>query len=140
MAMGSPFVWWTALACLAVLAAGLVRRRASEAAVVAVAGFAAMYGPLLLVSAARSATFLYYMLPAVPFMCLGVAAVAVGLRAPSDRRAILAVSIVAAAAFAFFYPVLTAQPLTDASLADRQWFRDCDAPTAITPPTGWCWR
>jgi dolichyl-phosphate-mannose-protein mannosyltransferase len=140
MAMGSPFVWWTALACLATLAAGLVRRRTSDAAIVAVAGFTAMYGPLLLVSAARSATFLYYMLPAVPFMCLGVAAAVVRLEAPWARRAMLGVSAIAAAGFAFFYPVLTAQPLTADSLAARQWFRDCSAPTAITPPTGWCWR
>jgi dolichyl-phosphate-mannose-protein mannosyltransferase len=141
MAIGNPLVWWTALACLGALVIGLTRRRGSDAAVVAVVGFAAVYGPLLIVSAARAATFIYYMLPAVPFMCLGIAAVVAALRTPqSQRRAMIAISVVAAVTFTFFYPVLTAQPLTERGLAARQVFRDCGAPSAITPPTGWCWR
>jgi dolichyl-phosphate-mannose--protein O-mannosyl transferase len=141
MAIGNPLVWWTALACLGALVIRLTRRRVSDAAVVAVVGFAAVYGPLLVVSAVRPATFIYYMLPAVPFMCLGIAAVVAGLRTPQlQRRAMIAISFVAAVTLTFFYPVLTAQPLTERGLAARQWFRDCSAPTAITPPTGWCWR
>lgn len=140
MAIGSPFVWWIALVCLAALVVQLMVRRSSHSAVVAVIGFAAMYGPLLVVSAARPATFFYYMLPAVPFMCLGIATVVAGLKAPWARRGMAGISVVAAGMAAFFYPVLTAQPLTEQGLAARQWFRDCDAPTAIAPPTGWCWQ
>ena len=140
MAMGSPLVWWTALASLFVLGVRVVRRRAAESAIVALTGFGAMYGPLLLVSAVRPATFLYYMLPAVPFMCLAIAAVAGAWDVRRASRAMIGFSAAAAAMLVFFYPVLTARPLSERGTASRQVFRDCDAPTRHAPPTGWCWR
>ena len=140
MAMGNPLTWLVALGCLVALLARLLRRRAGDAAAVAVVGFGAMYGPLLLVSAARPATFIYYMLPAVPFMCLAIATVASGWKKPRADRAMLAFGTTAAAMFMYFYPVLTSQPLSDGAVTARQWFRDCDAPTPNAPPPGWCWR
>jgi dolichyl-phosphate-mannose-protein mannosyltransferase len=140
MAMGNPVAWLAALGCLVTLLTRLLRRRGTDAATVAVLGFGAMYGPLLLVSAARPATFIYYMLPAVPFMCLAIATVAHEWKKPWADRAMLGFGMTATAMVMYFYPVLTSRPLTEGAVAARQWFRDCDAPTPDAPPAGWCWR
>src|SRR5688500_9775506 len=141
MAIGSPLVWWTALASFAVIGLRLTRRRTSDdVSLVAVVGFGFMYLPLLVVSGLRPATFLYYLLPSVPFMCLAAAAVVSAGRIVRSRYATAAFSLAAIALLAFFYPVLTGVPLPERGLAMRQWFHDCHAATAISPPTGWCWR
>lgn len=139
MAMGNPLTWWAALVALAYLGLQLVGRRRTDAAVVTVTGFALMFVPLLLMSSARAATFLYYMLPSVPFMCLALATVA------SDRRRVpgwIVVAFMAAAValLAFFYPVLTGLPLSGAAVEARLWFRDCQAGSGIAAPAGWCWQ
>ena len=53
--------------------------------------------------------------------------------------------------FVFFYPVLTAMPLSPDAWRARIWFTDCARPDAPTlelpndvidkgpPPIGWCW-
>ena len=46
----------------------------------------------------------------------------------------------AIAFFVFFYPVLTASPLSRQGLEVRQWFDDCRAPPGALAPDGWCWR
>jgi dolichyl-phosphate-mannose-protein mannosyltransferase len=143
MAMGNPLVWWTSLAALGYLAGKIVRgRRSADPAVVIVTGFAVLYLPWLIVSAKRSVIFLYYLLPAVPFMCLAIAAVAVGWAQSFRRRAaVAAFSTAAVALFAFFYPVVTAMPLSKAGIEARQWFRNCPLPLTGQPPAkGWCWR
>ena len=55
------------------------------------------------------------------------------------------------ASFAFFFPILAAQPLTPDAWRSRIWFADCARPGAPTlqlpddqinqgpPPGGWCW-
>ena len=76
LALGSPVVWWGSLVALAILVIRIGRRQhQTEAAVVAIGGFAVLYLPWL-ASTGRSFTFLFYLLPAVPFMCLAIAIVA----------------------------------------------------------------
>ena len=99
-----------------------------------------MYLPLLVVNRARSATFLYYMLPSVPFMCLAMAAVASSRTARRWRWLTIAFSAAAVALFAFFYPVLTGAPLSERALRARQWFTDCEPAPGMLAPAGWCWR
>jgi dolichyl-phosphate-mannose-protein mannosyltransferase len=143
MAMGNPLVWWTSLAALGCLAGKIVRgRRSADPAVVIVTGFAVLYLPWLIVSAKRSVIFLYYILPAVPFMCIAIAAVAVSwAQSFRTRAAVAAFCIAAVAFFAFFYPVVTAMPLSKAGLEARQWFRNCPPPPPQQPPgNSWCWR
>jgi hypothetical protein len=55
------------------------------------------------------------------------------------------------ASFAFFFPILTAQPMTPDEWRSRIWLTDCDRPGAPAvelpddeisdgrPPAGWCW-
>jgi dolichyl-phosphate-mannose--protein O-mannosyl transferase len=138
-AMGSPVVWWSALLAVASLAWQWLRGRRSEGATVALVGFAALYGPLLIVSAMRSATFIYYFLPAVPFMCLALGVVALRVPARLASWCIPAFAIAAVASFAFFYPVITGAPIGGRALEARQWFRDCRSQPGTLAPAGWCW-
>ncbi|HYV96015.1 MAG TPA: phospholipid carrier-dependent glycosyltransferase [Gemmatimonadaceae bacterium] len=135
-ATGSPFVWWTCFAALGFLAVCVVQRKADDAARVAVGGFLAMYAPLVLVSSGRAATFIYYMLPSVPFMCLAIVAV--------TRRArwqlLAAYGLIAVVSFAFFYPVLTGVSLPRGAVERRIWFHDCAPATGRKAPSGWCWE
>ena len=138
-AMGSPFVWWSALLAFVALAWQMLRGRRREGSVVAVTGFAAIYGPLLIVIATRPATFIYYLLPAVPFMCLALGAVAEQLPSRLAAWCIPTFSVAALASFAFFYPVITGAPISERALEARQWFRDCRARPGTLAPSGWCW-
>lgn len=142
LALGSPVVWWVSLIALVYLAVRMARgRKPTDAAIVAVIGFCVMYLPWLAASTGRSFTFLFYLLPAVPFMCLAFATVATPLLLSLRGR--VAVSVFGALAIAFlvfFYPVLTAAPLSKPALEARQWFDDCRAPPGSLAPDGWCWR
>jgi dolichyl-phosphate-mannose-protein mannosyltransferase len=139
-AMGSPLVWWTSLTALAYLGLQVVRRRRNDAAVVVLTGFAALYVPSLLMSSVRPATFVYYMLPSVPFMCLALATVAVGWIHSFPRWIVVGFLVVAVVLFAFFYPVLAGVPLSHEAVQARQWFHDCRPATGIAAPAGWCWQ
>ena len=70
--------------------------------------------------------YIFYLLPAIPFMCLALGYV--GARA-WERRAGRIASLVFVAAtlalFGFFYPVLTAKPLTPDQWHARMLFRYC---------------
>ncbi len=154
LAVGNPLVWWASLVALVAIALRAVRRRAGVTAeVVALAGFAVTLLPWVVLRGDRSQTFLFYLLPTLPFMCLGLA---LGLhalgRSLAARAAVAAFLLVAGASFAFFYPVLAALPLPPGQWEMRMLFDDCDAagrgvshlPDAETatgdPPSGWCWR
>lgn len=80
VALGNPALWWGFLVLLPV---GVVRlwRRATWREALIFGGYLAMYLPWLLVPRSQ---FFFYMLPAVPFMCLSVAAIA---RSLPDRWA-----------------------------------------------------
>ena len=75
--------------------------------------------------------FLFYALPAAPFLCLGLALIAGwavgGPEAPLARRrlawgATAAYVGLVAVNFAWLYPVLAAQTLPYADWLDRMWF------------------
>jgi dolichyl-phosphate-mannose-protein mannosyltransferase len=71
VALGNPALWWGFLALLPV---GIVTlaRRLTWREVIPVGVFLALYLPWLVVPRSQ---FIFYMLPAVPFMCLTVAAI-----------------------------------------------------------------
>jgi dolichyl-phosphate-mannose-protein mannosyltransferase len=66
----------------------------------------------------------YHFLPSVPFGCLAVAVAVVALWARTPRHRAVAVGYVAAVAlaFAFFYPIYSALPLTRDRFEMRIWF------------------
>jgi dolichyl-phosphate-mannose--protein O-mannosyl transferase len=167
-AAGSPFVWWTSALALAFVAFRWTRRRdfaGPEGTILA--GFAFAYLPWLVLSSDRSAVFLFYLLPAVPFMCLALGYVASRIGESWEARTAMALfSVTAIGLFAFYYPLLA-----DVALPQKQWdkriweFDHCDRPKPATrsivtetvggrtrtrttlrtgenadlPPEGWCW-
>ena len=129
LAIGTPAIWWASIAMLVALLWLWVAKRDWRA------------GALLLLSAAaivpwirddlhQRTMFLFYALPAVPFLCLGLALVAgyaLGTRQSSPRRRLVGslgvgvyVSLVVLN-FAYLYPVLAAQTLPYSSWLSRMW-------------------
>jgi dolichyl-phosphate-mannose--protein O-mannosyl transferase len=117
---------------------------------VILAGFLAGVVPWLILTGARGQTFLYLILPAVPFMCLALGAVVARIgRSWVGRGAVAAFAAVTVGLFLFYYPLLTAVPLSYPSWRDRILFTDCGEEEAEArlepqtrpgiPPAGWCW-
>jgi dolichyl-phosphate-mannose-protein mannosyltransferase len=112
----------------------------------------ATYLPWLVLSGSRSQVFIWYLLPTIPFLfgALGLVA-AWAWRSLAGRATIAVAAASVAVSFAFFWPMLTAAPLTPDGWRSRIWFTDCERPGAPTlelpddqinsgpPPTGWCW-
>lgn len=167
MALGNPIVWWTSIPALLYMARRwLTVRDPLRAEGVILAGVVLTYGPWLLQQSDRTATFIFYLLPTVPFMCLALAYVAVEIGSSMEARAaIVAFTVLTVSSFAFFYPVLANVPLSQGAWEARIRFNSCstDPPvvetksivetrrkativrtslttTTPSPPTeGWCW-
>jgi dolichyl-phosphate-mannose-protein mannosyltransferase len=152
LAMGNPLVWVPAVVAVIVLAIGWVRRRdRRQPDGVILAGFAAGYLPWLVLGQQRSFIFLFYLLPAVPFLLLALVRVGQRLaRSMPGRIVVIASLVLAVALSAWFYPIVAMVPLAPESWQSRIWFRDCreellrgDPPhpgfVPGPPPEGWCW-
>ncbi|MGH2735365.1 MAG: phospholipid carrier-dependent glycosyltransferase [Actinomycetota bacterium] len=167
-ATGSPLVWWLSALALLYTAVSWVRWRDWRGPQgVILAGFVLNYLPWILLSRGRSAVFLFYLLPSVPFMCLALGFVATRLGRSWEARAAVALFAAGAvASFVFYYPLLAGTTVTRDEWQDRIWvFDNCEKPvgtpstSTITstvdgavettesvttdnsslPPTGWCW-
>jgi dolichyl-phosphate-mannose-protein mannosyltransferase len=148
LAMGNPLFWWASVPALVYVAAGRSPAIRMTRGVV-LGGFAAGYAPWLLLAGAREQTFLYLMLPAVPFMCLALGSVVQTLR--RSRVGLAALTAFAAATvsvFVFYHPLLTGDPLSYRSWRQRILFTWCGEQEAAQlrpqtepgpPPAGWCW-
>jgi dolichyl-phosphate-mannose--protein O-mannosyl transferase len=154
LATGSPLAWLVAAGALAwatVRLAGAAWRLERPELVLLVAAIAT-YLPWLALSGDRSQTFIWYLLPTLPFLygAVGLAAAAAWGRI-SGRVATGAVLAGCLALFVFFFPVLTALPVSPDVWRSRMWLTDCERPGAETlalpddeinqgpPPSGWCW-
>jgi dolichyl-phosphate-mannose--protein O-mannosyl transferase len=149
LAFGNPVVWWSGLFALATTTWRLLRQRSIRAPeTIIVAGFVAGYVPWLLIT--RREAFLYYVLPAVPFLCLALAHVVASISVRSIRAIAVGGLIVASIGmFLFFRPILVGNSLSYPQWERRIWFRDCgpgmsDVPMKpvtrqVPPPAGWCW-
>ncbi len=140
MALGSPIVWWTSLIALVYVGYAWIRRRGATEALIA-GGFVFAYLPWLLQQTDRSATFLFYLLPAVPFMCLALGYVAVRLGSSIESRIAIGIFTTAAvASFMFFSPLVLGQPLSQPDWQKRILFEDCTKAEGYEgSPAGWCW-
>jgi dolichyl-phosphate-mannose-protein mannosyltransferase len=165
-AAGSPFVWWSSALSLAYVAFRWARRRdftGPEGTILA--GFAFAYLPWLVLSSDRSAVFVFYLLPAVPFMCMALGYVASRIGESWEARTATAIfGFGAVGLFAFYYPLLANVPVPQRDWDKRIWvFDQCDRPepekTSVAtetaagqtrtrvrteegsdlPPEGWCW-
>ena len=151
LALGNPVVWWGGTVAVVAVAARWFRRRGGPEGVV-LAGVAAGYLWWLPVTSSRSFSFLFYLLPAMPFLCIAIADVArrTWSRA-AGRLGTAVVAVIAVATFVFFLPVLSFRMLGPQTWTARLWFTDCrpeslvgDPPrpqsdVVTPPPEGWCW-
>jgi dolichyl-phosphate-mannose-protein mannosyltransferase len=169
-ALGSPLVWWSFLPALVIIAFAWIRRRdflRPEGLILS--GIAFTYLPWLVLSSDRSAVFIFYLLPVVPFMCLALAYCFVRLGTSIEARVAAAVFMAGALGlFAFYHPLLVGTVLPYESWERRLLFntdKGCEKPpgepttttTTATvegeervrtvettnreslPPKGWCW-
>jgi dolichyl-phosphate-mannose-protein mannosyltransferase len=167
LATGNPLAWWPGLAALVYVGVRWLRRNRSAGEAVVVVGFAAGWVPWLILAPTRQTSFLFYLLPAVPFLCLALGYAAARLcRLRFGGGAVLAYAGAALVSFLFFYPVLAAVPISEGAWRARVLFDDCgldgvtlssiDLPAGFTPPPdtpgpypeatlrpnppdGWCW-
>jgi dolichyl-phosphate-mannose--protein O-mannosyl transferase len=154
LAIGNPLTWWPGAVALLAVAVRWVRSGAGLARpeFVLVAAALSTYLPWLVLSGSRSQVFIWYVLPAIPFLfgALGLVA-ALAWRSLAGRIGIGVAAAAITASFVFFYPILTAAPLPPDDWRSRIWFADCSRPGAPTltlpddeinqgpPPWGWCW-
>ncbi len=130
LALGTPAIWWVMIPALFVLLwLWLAKRDWRPAAALALVLTAIV--PWVRDDLDGRTMFLFYALPAVPFMCLGLALIAgwlLGGAAASVRRrtaAAMGVGIYVAIVvinFAYLYPVLAAQTLPYDAWRARMWF------------------
>jgi dolichyl-phosphate-mannose--protein O-mannosyl transferase len=128
LGIGTPAIWWASIPALIGCAWGWVSRRDWRAAFVIVA-FAAGYLPWFWPS--DRTEFLFYALPAVPFMCLALAYCAgLALGRPTADHARRQVGAMAVGAYAlavvvnffYLYPILAARVIPYESWHARMWF------------------
>ena len=169
-AFGSPLVWWSFIPAFVFTFFAWARRRdflRPEGLILA--GVAFTYAPWLILSSGRSAVFIFYLLPVVPFMCLSLAYCLVRLGRSIEARIAIAVFMAGVIGlFAFYYPLLVGTVLPYESWERRLLFNTeegCEKPagdpttttTTATidgeeqvssfettnrdslPPKGWCW-
>ena len=128
LALGSPLVWSASLGGLLYTAVRWIKgSRASGEGVILLA-FLASWVPWILLSVSRTYMFLFYFLPAVPFMGMSLGYVLLDLwrvRSVLARGIVAIVCVGALSAFVFYYPVLGAVPIDRESWETRVLFRDC---------------
>ena len=154
LAMGNPLTWWAGIVALSALVVTWWRAGWSvlRPEPVILAAAIATYLPWLVLSGSRSQTFLWYLLPTVPFVCVALGCFAAwGWRTVAGRVGAAVFGVLAIASFAIYVPLLTALPLEPDGWRARMVFRDCERPGAPTlelpddeissgpPPGGWCW-
>lgn len=138
LAVGSPLVWWSGLVAMAYVGLAWWRRRGKSAwpEMLIMVGFLATYAVWVLLTGARSFVFLYYFIAAVPFLALALGYAAVRLARSRWGRVGIGVFLAGSlGAFVFFYPILTALPLSKDAWRSRILFRDCNRIYTVFFPT-----
>ena len=130
LAIGTPAIWWASIPMLAgCVWLWLSRRDWRALAVVLMVAVTIL--PWIPADLNERTMFLFYALPAVPFMCLGLALCAgwiLGGRDSAPRRRMVGATVVGTYVavvilnFAYLYPVLAAQTLTYDEWHARMWF------------------
>lgn len=128
LGIGTPAIWWGSVIALGGCFWGWISRRDWRAAFILV-GFAVGYLPWFW--PADRTEFLFYALPAVPFMCLALAytaGLALGRDTDSPTRrqvgtlAVGAYALLVVLNFFYLYPILAAQIVPYQTWHSRMWF------------------
>jgi dolichyl-phosphate-mannose--protein O-mannosyl transferase len=128
LAIGTPALWWAMVpVCIGLAARWAARRDWRAAALLALTSVSIL---AWIPSAMDDRTmFLFYALPSIPFLCLGIALLAGWLIGPpgARRRSVMAGAVgvytsLVLVNFAYLYPVLAAWTIPYAEWHDRMWF------------------
>ena len=132
-AIGNAAVWWASVPALAA-AAHAGRKGQAGLGFVALLGFGAW---LAWAVQPRSLTFMHYYLTTIPFACIalagiggawwrgvGVAGGPAALEGAAARVVVCGFAVAAVAWFAFYYPLLSAWPVSETVLKTHVWFGD----------------
>jgi dolichyl-phosphate-mannose-protein mannosyltransferase len=120
VALGNPLLWWGFLLLLPVALVQMVRRPEWQDAVV-FGGYAAMFAPWFAIGRTQ---FIWYMLPAVPFMCLAVVATFRRLPTRAGRTSGIAFAGGVFLVAVLFIPVWTAWPVSSSWIRALGWLPD----------------
>lgn len=147
--LGNPWIWWTSLPCVVSLPYFIIRYRSFVAAVILV-GFVSQYAPWFRIT---RVLFMYHMFGGLIFMILAAAFVvthlASQLRRPAREYFVAGYLAVAVVFFAYFYPVWTALPLSNAAYSLQQgtpvwgpklWLGYCHPTRPPSQPDLFCWN
>jgi dolichyl-phosphate-mannose--protein O-mannosyl transferase len=129
-AMGNPLIWWPGIVAFVYLTVAWVRDRDwTKHRGFILAGFTATYLVWLVLAPRRDAVFLFYVLPAIPFLCLAVAAVVERELTGTLRKVALVVTAVFSVGWFFaYYPIMTNQPISHDRWDAQMFFKDCKKP------------
>jgi dolichyl-phosphate-mannose--protein O-mannosyl transferase len=136
LGIGNPIAWWFAIPALFYVAARATRTpRVASVDAIIVLGFLFSYVPWLVLAARGRTTFLFYILPALPFMCLALARTASILARSGLGRVFVGLWIMAlVGATVFAYPLVSAGRVelgswrTAIGIARPDDRHNCDAP------------
>ncbi|MDP9340704.1 MAG: phospholipid carrier-dependent glycosyltransferase [Actinomycetota bacterium] len=130
LGIGNPAIFWFSLLTIPWLGLALWRRRDWVAGLIFVA-IAVQYVPWFIPPALNKVQFLFYATPISPFLALAATYVVRDMAtvrvAGSRSRPFLPVAVgfvaVCVGLFVFFWPILTAYPLSHTAWSARMWFR-----------------
>jgi dolichyl-phosphate-mannose-protein mannosyltransferase len=159
IAVGNPLIWWIGFVAFGGAVIQALRTRGNDmTAVTTAAGVGFTFLPWLVIAHGRSFVFIYYMTPAVPFLCLAVGWA--GSKLVGRWRVMMpGIALASLLLLIFWWPILTANPTSFAGWRERVVFHDCrsqDQPQHLPPdsngvpgawlkllhgppPSGWCW-
>ncbi len=120
VALGNPALWWGFLLLVPVALVQVIRRPVWQDAVV-LGGYASMFLPWFAVGRTQ---FIWYMLPAVPFMCLAVTATLRRLPPSGGRRSAIAFAGAAILVGVLFLPVWTGWRVPGSWIRALGWLPD----------------
>lgn len=127
-ALGNPLIWWPSVVALGYMFVRWLRQRdwrGPEGMILT--GFALTYLAWLVLAPGRTAVFLFYLLPAIPFMCLAIAYVVTVVAQGRLRKvAVVATTILSAGWFFLYYPIIADVPISTDRWEAQMFFDDCD--------------
>jgi len=121
-AIGNPFIWWSGCAFLALSVVQVIRKELPALAFVTLSVFA-YWLPWAL--SPRKLVFVYHFLPSLPFVLLIIAYFLDLLWTKSRYGSafVIAYLTIALGMFIYFYPILAAIPVSNASVESYFWLK-----------------
>ena len=130
-AMGNPLIWWPAIGAFAFLFVRWIKDRDwTKHRGLILGAFTATYLIWLVLAPRRDAVFLFYILPAIPYLCLAVAAVVtVELKDTARKVGVGVTALFAVGWFFAYYPIIANSAVPEERWDAQMFFQSCEKPT-----------